>query len=103
MAALVTAALVLGGLSVPGAAAQTHDGRATGGSAAQAMPPDTNTFPIAAPAEVSFTDDWHACRGSGCSRRHKGNDLFADGDRRRWPSSRASSPRSTTPTTASAA
>ena len=28
------------------------------------MPPDTNTFPIAAPAEVSFTDDWHACRGS---------------------------------------
>jgi predicted chitinase len=78
VAALVTAALVLGGLSVPGAAAQTPDGRATGGSAAQAVPPDTNTFPIAAPAEVSFTDDWHACRGSGCSRQHKGNDLFAD-------------------------
>jgi murein DD-endopeptidase MepM/ murein hydrolase activator NlpD len=24
----------------------------------------------------SYTDDWGACRGKGCRRRHKGNDLF---------------------------
>jgi predicted chitinase len=39
--------------------------------------PTTNAFPVPAPYEASFTDDWHACR-DGCRRRHKGNDVFAD-------------------------
>ena len=76
VATLLTAALVLGGVSATGAGAQTPEPDAPR-AAAGAQPPETNTFPIAAPAEVSFSDDWHACRGSGCSRQHKGNDLFA--------------------------
>jgi putative chitinase len=38
--------------------------------------PAGNTFPIPAPYQVRFSDDWHACR-DGCTRQHKGNDLFA--------------------------
>jgi predicted chitinase len=76
VAALLTSVLVLGGVSVGGAAAQTPE--QPSGQQPQAQPPDTNVFPIAAPAEISFSDDWLACRGSGCSRRHMGNDLFAD-------------------------
>ncbi len=40
------------------------------------MVPSINSFPVPAPYEASFSDDWHACR-DGCRRRHKGNDIFA--------------------------
>jgi predicted chitinase len=39
--------------------------------------PATNSFPVPAPYEASFSDDWHACR-DGCRRHHKGNDIFAN-------------------------
>jgi predicted chitinase len=74
---LVTATLILGGISASAAGAQTPPETPTTSAQPRVEPPDTNTFPIPAPAEVSFTDDWHACR-DGCSRQHKGNDLFAD-------------------------
>ena len=32
------------------------------------------TFPVVGP--VSYTDTWGACRGVGCSRSHKGADIF---------------------------
>jgi murein DD-endopeptidase MepM/ murein hydrolase activator NlpD len=41
-----------------------------------AVVPPINSFPIPAPYEASFSDDWHACR-DGCRRQHKGNDIFA--------------------------
>jgi predicted chitinase len=41
-----------------------------------AVVPPINAFPVAAPYEASFSDDWHACR-DGCRRKHKGNDIFA--------------------------
>ena len=41
-----------------------------------AVVPPINSFPVAAPYEASFSDDWHACR-DGCRRKHKGNDIFA--------------------------
>jgi predicted chitinase len=41
-----------------------------------AVVPPTDAFPVPAPYKASFSDDWHACR-DGCSRRHKGNDIFA--------------------------
>jgi predicted chitinase len=75
---LVVAAMVLAGVSTSAAGAQTPaPTTATTSDQPVVEPPDTNVFPIAAPAEVSFSDDWHACR-DGCSRRHKGNDLLAD-------------------------
>ena len=40
------------------------------------MVPPINSFPVPAPYEASFSDDWHACR-DGCRRQHKGNDIFA--------------------------
>ena len=42
-----------------------------------AVVPPINSFPVPAPYEASFSDDWHACR-DGCRRHHKGNDIFAD-------------------------
>jgi predicted chitinase len=42
-----------------------------------AVVPAINSFPVPAPYEASFSDDWHACR-DGCRRLHKGNDIFAD-------------------------
>jgi predicted chitinase/murein DD-endopeptidase MepM/ murein hydrolase activator NlpD len=39
--------------------------------------PVGNAFPVPAPYEASFSNDWHACR-DGCRRQHKGNDIFAD-------------------------
>jgi hypothetical protein len=42
-----------------------------------AVVPPTNSFPVPAPYEASFSDGWHACR-DGCRRLHKGNDIFAD-------------------------
>ncbi len=41
-----------------------------------AVVPPINAFPVPAPYEASFSDDWHACR-DGCRRQHKGNDIFA--------------------------
>jgi predicted chitinase len=41
-----------------------------------AVVPPINSFPVPAPYEASFSDDWHACR-DGCRRKHKGNDIFA--------------------------
>jgi predicted chitinase len=41
-----------------------------------AVVPPINSFPVPAPYEASFSDDWHACR-DGCRRHHKGNDIFA--------------------------
>ncbi|HET6833235.1 MAG TPA: peptidoglycan DD-metalloendopeptidase family protein [Acidimicrobiales bacterium] len=41
-----------------------------------AVVPPINSFPVPAPYEASFSDDWHACR-DGCRRQHKGNDIFA--------------------------
>jgi murein DD-endopeptidase MepM/ murein hydrolase activator NlpD/predicted chitinase len=41
-----------------------------------ALVPAINSFPVPAPYEASFSDDWHACR-DGCRRMHKGNDIFA--------------------------
>jgi predicted chitinase len=43
---------------------------------ALAAVPATNALPVPAPTTASFSDDWHACR-DGCSRQHKGNDVFA--------------------------
>ncbi|HEY2998523.1 MAG TPA: peptidoglycan DD-metalloendopeptidase family protein, partial [Acidimicrobiales bacterium] len=73
---LVAGLLALGGLSTA-AGAQTPP--APGGPAAPAAPapPADNVFPVPAPYEVHFSDDFHACR-DGCSRRHKGNDVLAD-------------------------
>jgi hypothetical protein len=42
---------------------------------AQAPVPDI-TFPVAGPS--AFTDTWGACRGTGCSRSHKGVDIFGE-------------------------
>ncbi len=44
--------------------------------AAQQTPsgPPNITFPVVGP--VSYVDTWGACRGSGCSRSHKGVDIF---------------------------
>ena len=39
--------------------------------------PVANAFPVPAPHTASFSDDWHACR-DGCSRFHRGNDIFAE-------------------------
>jgi predicted chitinase len=75
--AILVAATLICGASATAAGAQTPPGSPTTSVQPQVQPPDTNTFPIAAPAEVSFTDSWHACR-DGCSRQHKGNDLLAD-------------------------
>ena len=55
--------------------------------------------PVAGP--VSFTDDWGAPRSGG--RTHKGTDLFANAAHRWSPSRAASSPRSATSTSGSAA
>jgi hypothetical protein len=73
LAVLVAAALVIGGV---GATASAQTPPAPPG--AQAQPPVDNVFPIPVPYEVSFSDDWHNCRGEGCSRQHKGNDILAD-------------------------
>jgi predicted chitinase len=74
---ILVAATLIFGASTTAAGAQTPPGSPTTSAQPQVQPPDTNTFPIAAPVEVSFTDSWHACR-DGCSRQHKGNDLLAD-------------------------
>jgi predicted chitinase len=74
---LVATTMFFGGVSASAAGAQTPPQTPTTSAQPQVQPPDTNTFPIPAPVEVSFTDSWHACR-DGCSRQHKGNDLLAD-------------------------
>jgi predicted chitinase/murein DD-endopeptidase MepM/ murein hydrolase activator NlpD len=70
-------ALVLGGLGasllpLPASAAPSEPEPAP----KLAAVPSINAFPVPAPYEASFSDDWHACR-DGCRRRHKGNDIFA--------------------------
>ncbi|HKA82273.1 MAG TPA: peptidoglycan DD-metalloendopeptidase family protein [Acidimicrobiales bacterium] len=70
-------ALVLGGLgaslvSLPAGAAP----REAEPAAKPVAVPATNSFPVPAPHQATFSDDWHACR-DGCRRRHKGNDIFA--------------------------
>ena len=75
--AVVTAVVLLGlGASLmpgPGGAAPS-DPEPT---PVLAIVPTTNAFPVPAPYESSFSDDWHACR-DGCQRLHQGNDIFAD-------------------------
>ena len=78
--------LLLAGLCAsvvtPAAAAEAPSPSPAGGRAAgpaapvMAAAPATNALPIPAPTVASFSDDWHACR-DGCSRQHKGNDVFA--------------------------
>jgi predicted chitinase/murein DD-endopeptidase MepM/ murein hydrolase activator NlpD len=70
-------ALVLGGLGasllpLPAGAAPSEAEPA----AEPVAVPVINSFPVPAPYEASFSDDWHACR-DGCRRKHKGNDIFA--------------------------
>ena len=70
--AVVVAALGLAGLAVAADAQQPAPPPPV------VQPPADNVFPIPVPHEVTFSDSWHACRGDGCSRQHKGNDLMAD-------------------------
>ncbi len=72
-AALVTGALVMGGLATTASAQAPSAER----EPTPVEPPVDNVFPVPLPYEVTFSDSWKACR-DGCSRQHKGNDLMAD-------------------------
>ncbi|HET6949881.1 MAG TPA: M23 family metallopeptidase, partial [Acidimicrobiales bacterium] len=71
-ALIATLLLLLPGVGPAGAQVARQD------QPAGVAPPPDNVFPIPVPYEVSFSDDWHNCRGDGCSRQHKGNDILAD-------------------------
>ena len=53
----------------------TDTGRRYASRAAVSTPPRI-TFPVEGP--VTYTDSFGACRGSGCSRSHEGNDLMGE-------------------------
>ena len=70
----VVSALVLAGP----AGAQDNADTAPGPGPQQEQEPEATapdiTFPAVGP--VTYTDTWGACRGAGCSRSHKGVDIF---------------------------
>lgn len=75
-------ALGLLAAALPASAQEEDDGDGTTTSVAgaeAAAGPDATVrpeivFPVVGP--VTYTDTWGACRGSGCSRGHKGVDIF---------------------------
>ena len=73
----VVLALVLMAAALPASAQEEDDGSETttslAGAEASATTPEI-VFPVVGP--VTYTDTWGACRGSGCSRGHKGVDIF---------------------------
>ncbi len=74
--------LALAGLSAsvvtPAAGAEPQPRPAQSQPAAPVLAdvPPGNAMPVPAPHQVSFGNDWHACR-DGCARQHKGTDVFA--------------------------
>lgn len=82
---LAILAVLAVGVTVDVAVAGAHDthdediptdtGRRYASRAAVSTPPRI-TFPVEGP--VTYTDSFGACRGSGCSRSHEGNDLMGE-------------------------
>src|SRR5262245_8451437 len=73
---VATVGIVVLSLSAPAVAVTPSIAGAATPTVTVAPLPVANTFPIPAPNIVRFSDNWHACR-DGCSRLHKGNDVFA--------------------------
>ncbi len=73
---LAAAVMSLAGLAVSATATMPVGAQAPDPSPGFTPPPASNHFPVPLPYAASFGDDWHACRDD-CSRRHKGNDIFA--------------------------
>ena len=71
----LTTALLAGLLGPSPASGMDENDGASGEETAEAPVPDI-TFPVAGPS--AFTDTWGACRGTGCSRSHKGVDIFGE-------------------------
>lgn len=65
---------LLAGLLGPSPASGMDENESAPAEDTAEVPVPDIMFPVAGPS--AFTDTWGACRGSGCSRAHKGVDIF---------------------------